>query len=55
MRASGKSLDDLIKGNVLQYNSTHYMTPARRGGGTQRDLQVGSQTTRVTLQNNKIS
>ena len=52
---SGTSHDVTITNNILQYNSTHYMSPTRAGGGTQRDLQVGSKTYRITVQNNKLS
>lgn len=52
---SGTTHDVSIRNNILQYNSTHYMSPTRKGGGTQRDLQIGAKTYRITVQNNTLS
>jgi hypothetical protein len=38
---------------AVQQHALH--DPTRKGGGAQRDRQIGRQATRVTLQNNKLS
>ncbi|UGB38517.1 right-handed parallel beta-helix repeat-containing protein [Frateuria soli] len=44
-----------IRDNVLQYNSTRYMSAAKSGGGLDRDLQIGSQAYRVSRAGNTYS
>ncbi|MCX7513934.1 right-handed parallel beta-helix repeat-containing protein [Frateuria hangzhouensis] len=47
--------DVQIVDNVLQFNSTRYMSATKSGGGLDRDLQVASGTYRVSVSGNTFS
>jgi polygalacturonase len=52
---SGTTHNAAITGNALTYNSVHYISPLRGGGGTTRDLQIGSKTWAISVSGNKLS
>lgn len=52
---SGKTHNVSIHGNTLQYNSTRYISPTRSGGGTSRDIQIGSSTYNMSVYSNTLT
>ncbi|MGN2242357.1 right-handed parallel beta-helix repeat-containing protein [Frateuria sp. GZRR33] len=52
---SGKTHHSSVKGNKLQYNSTHYMSPTRSGGADNRDIKIGQNTYANTISGNQLT
>jgi hypothetical protein len=52
---SGTTHNASLSNNSLTYNSTHYISPTRSGGGTARDLMIGSKTWSIALSSNKLT
>jgi len=53
--ATGTANHIAITNNTLQFNSTRYMSPTTAGGGLDRDLQIGTNTTAISVSGNIFS
>jgi len=52
---SGTTHNVSITGNTLQWNSTRYMSPTKSGGALDRDLQIGTSTSAISVSGNVFS
>ena len=52
---TGKTHNSAVRSNTLQYNSTIYMSPTHKGGGTSRDIQIASKAYAITNVNNQLT
>ena len=52
---TGKTHNSAVRSNTLQYNSTIYMSPTHKGGGTSRDIQIANRAYAITNVNNHLT